>query len=187
MQNSSTYHISYFPTKNTFCETWYLPHSRVHNDRTAILFFYIWSELWANRLWKSMQTISLYLPRMFTNRWSPARCGDRRRGTQGLRQISDRMYRYWCFEHAQWKYGLYKPYFSYLWTDRHRLSSCRKLHHLYITCWQCPPQMSRNCEDASKTREQSESRCSLHHGVMAPASMCLRSFRAGDRHFEHTM
>jgi len=50
-----------------------------------------------------------------------------------------------------------------------KCQTCRKLYHFYITCWQCPPQMSRNCEDASKTSEQFESRvhwtCSWRHGT----------------------
>jgi len=25
----------YMTTRNTFCETWYLPHSQVHNERTV--------------------------------------------------------------------------------------------------------------------------------------------------------
>ena len=50
--------------------------------------------------------------------------------------------------------------------------ACSSLHHLYITCSKCPPpahskilarsQMSTNWDDASRTSEQSESRCSLN-------------------------
>jgi len=73
-----------------------------------------------------------------------------------------------CLLHV--KYALTLPW--EIWGDRfnsqysthmyilihHRIATCIKLYHLYITCCQYPPVMSRNRENASKTSEQSESR-----------------------------